>query len=80
MTAKNSASGCYVILAIVVGLAFWQISLVLICVAIVVATVGYLQDQVNTDDANRWLKSHRLSPCIYSGEYGFVDGISVVGK
>ena len=80
MTAKNSASGCYVILAIVVGLAFWQISLVLICIAIVVATVGYLQDQVNTDDANRWLKSHRSWPCIYSGQYGFIDGVSVEGK
>ena len=80
MTASNNASGCLAILAIAFGLAFWQVTIVLICIAVAVATVGYLQGQVNLAEANRWLSSHRSWPCIYSGQYGFVDGVSVEGK
>ena len=80
MATNNNASGCLVILAIAFGLAFWQVSIVLICIAGVIATVVYLQGQVNLDDANKWLKHHRSWPCIYSGQYGFVDSVGVEGK
>ena len=80
MASNTNATGCFVILAIFIGLAFWQISLVLICIVAVIAAVGYLQGQNNLDNANRWLKSHRSWPCIYSGQYGFVDGVSVEGE
>ena len=80
MTSKNNTSGCLVILAIVFGLVFWQISLVLICFAIVIAAASYLQNQVHAEDANRWEKSHRASPCVYLGRYGFIDGVAVDGN
>ena len=80
MTANNNASGCLIVLAIFFGLVFWQVTIVLICIAVIIATVDYLQGQVNLDDANSWLKSHRSWPCIYSGQYGLVDGVSVEGK
>ena len=80
MTATNNASGCFVIIAIIFGLVFWQISLVLICIAVIVASVAYLQDQVHLDDATKWTKSHYQWPCVYSGNYGFIEGVSAEGK
>lgn len=77
MQSNSNASGCFIILAIAIGLAFWRFSLVLIFIVILVATVSYLQNQVHLDDANKWLKYHRSWPCVYSGKYGFVDGVGV---
>ena len=77
MAAKNNVSGCLVVLAIFFGLAFWQVSIVLICIAFIIWAIIYLQSQVNLADANAWLKSHRLRPCTYSSQYGMVDGLSI---
>ena len=80
MANNTNAAGCFVILAVFIGLAFWQISLVLVCIAVVIALVAHLQDQAHLDDATKWTKSHYQMPCVYSGNYGFIEVVQAKGK
>ena len=56
---------------------FLEVTIVLICITLIVATKLFLQGQVKVAEADRWLSSHRSWPYIYSGQYGFIDSISV---
>jgi len=77
MAAKDQATGCFVILTVVFGLAFWPITLAIIFIASVAFAVGYFQNRIYVDEANKWLKSRRSWPCIYTGRYGLLDSIKV---
>ena len=79
MANKTDASGCFVFLTIVVGLVFWQVSLILISISIIIAIVISLQNQGFSEYARKWEKIHVLSPCVYKGQYGFIEGVTVDG-
>lgn len=80
MASKSSASGCFIFLTIIIGLVFWQVSLILIVIGIIVAFLGSLQSQGYSEYANKWGKIHIGNPCSYSGQYGLIENISVDGN
>ena len=47
MATKNDVDSWLLILAISLGLAFWQVTIVLICITLIVATKLFLQGQAH---------------------------------
>lgn len=80
MAAKTDASGCFIFLTIVVGLVFWQVSLVLIFIGLAIAFFGALQSKTYGEHADKWANLHNGSPCSYGGKYGFIEGVGVDGN
>ena len=80
MTGKTDTPGCFIFLVIIVGLVFWQVSLVLIFIGIVIALLGALQNQTYGEHADKWSKLHNGSSCSYRGKYGFIERVSVDGN
>ena len=80
MATKTDASGCFIFLTILVGLVFWQISLALLFLGIVIAFFGALQNQNHKEHADKWEKMHNGSPCAYEGKYGFIEGTRLDGN
>ena len=78
MANKTDASGCFVFLTIVSDWFFGKYHLFdfhFLIIAIVVS----LQNQGFSEYARKWEKIHVLSPCVYKGQYGFIEGVTVDG-
>jgi len=79
MAAKAEGTGCFIFLAIIIGIVFWQFSLAIVFVGAIVFVFGTFQSQVYSDQAKNWGDMHALSPCIYGGKYGLIQNLSVEG-
>ena len=80
MPAKTDAPQCFIFLTIIIGLVFWQISLVLAFVGIFIYTFNVYQSQFYSEYAEKWKKIYALSPCMYGNKYGLMQNLNVEGN